>query len=652
MTTHRSFRPALPAAFAAILFLLVLGAKWAIVDRYGSAMPDWDQWDAEGLELLIPWFARDNFLSHLFHPHNEHRVILTKLQTLALTLLNGQWDSRLLCVVNAVLHSAVAAAFWWVGRRWVAARWQPALFLLTAALFGLPFAWQNILGGFHSQQYWLVALSFVTIAALPDARPWSGGWWVAVGIAALALLTMGSGLLAAAVAFAVVGFRILRGETAARAAWPTLAAAGLITAIGLITRVEVDFHANLKATGVRDFVLSTLRSMEWPLRDQDWAGPILWLPWLLGLGRLLARRPEPGRAPPDPRAGETIAALGGWVMLQMLATAYARGVGADYPASRYMDTLAVGAFANGAALAWLASEPQLRRGWRLTLGLVAAAWLALLGTGLTKLTVQAFEHDLPGARSYYGKAESYMRGYLATNDPAQLAFPDIPYPSAETLIERLANPPLRAAMPAVLRAPLPLAPAAETSGEGNVFRENLARSLVHREPPTAGLDPRTPPLDYVRTWGSFGTAGAAATGEWRSGPLIAPLRAWLRFETAGHLGEPGVRLELQDARTGRPLAEVRPSRTPGNAWRAAYVRAPRDPFVVVARDTDATRWLAFGPPVEVGHLSYRAWRASKHGLLILWLATGAAVLLTAYGRWQRTRERDAQPVAETAASRV
>jgi hypothetical protein len=50
-----------------------------VFHRYGMTMPEWDQWDAEGLYLLAPWFNDDHFLRALFTPHNEHRVVLTKL---------------------------------------------------------------------------------------------------------------------------------------------------------------------------------------------------------------------------------------------------------------------------------------------------------------------------------------------------------------------------------------------------------------------------------------------------------------------------------------------------------------------------------------------------------------------------------------------
>lgn len=108
------------AVYAACLFCVVLGLKWATFDRFGSAMPDWDQWDAEAYYAIIPWFEHDHFLQNIFTPHNEHRVVLTKLQNLALTVLNGQWDARLQAVTNAILHSALATALWLLAVRLVA----------------------------------------------------------------------------------------------------------------------------------------------------------------------------------------------------------------------------------------------------------------------------------------------------------------------------------------------------------------------------------------------------------------------------------------------------------------------------------------------------------------------------------------------------
>ena len=93
----KSWRDWRGALLTCCLFALVVGTNWATFARFGSDMPDWDQWDAEGVNLLAPWFENDHFLAHLFEPHNEHRVVLTKLQNLAVVSMAKQWDSRAEC---------------------------------------------------------------------------------------------------------------------------------------------------------------------------------------------------------------------------------------------------------------------------------------------------------------------------------------------------------------------------------------------------------------------------------------------------------------------------------------------------------------------------------------------------------------------------
>ena len=605
----------LTIALSACLFVLIVAAKWATFDRYGSPMPDWDQWDAEAMQLFIPWFEKDNFLQHLFHPHNEHRVILTKLQNLALALISGQWDSRLEAVTNAMLHAVLAVAFWEFGRRWMATRWHAPLFILIAALFGLPLAWQNVLGGFHSQQYWLLGLSFAAIVVLPFARLWSAGWWVGACAALLSMGSMGSGFLAAAVVLLVLGWKYWRGERRWSELWPTAALMAALVAVGLATRVEVEWHQKLKATTVHDFAFSIIHSLQWPLREQHWAAVVLWLPWLLVAWRVL-KTPVASRrfgeqrdasTAATSRSSQAIVALGGWVLVQIVATAYARGAGADYPASRYMDTLVFGAAANAVALGWLLSARVALQATRIAHVIIAMAWIVTLGFGLREVCERNFRHELPDAKKYYIKAEGHMRRYLATNDRKQLAHPDIPFQSADALVERLARPSLRQLMPLPIRAPLPMPQDASASTAGG-FESNNGIDADVENPPRRGLSPSTPPLDYTVTWGSFDGAGVDRNGPrtWKSAAITPTLDGgWLKFETAGTLSaqRSGVTLELRDAATDQLLTRVSPNRVPGDSWRAAYVRTPEKPFVVAAADSSAAEWLWFSPPVEMSHAS-------------------------------------------------
>ena len=636
--------PFLPVASAVCLFLLILGAKWSFIDRYGTDMPDWDQWDAEGLHLYSPWFTHDHFIREVFTPHNEHRIVPTKLQNLSLTLMNGQWDARLECVVNALLHTALAVALFVLGRRWIAGPKlsenglvttdsdEPALvplllrgllFITIAACFSLPLGWQNTLGGFHSQQYWLLGLSFVALVTLPFARPGRAAWWFGAIAGAVALVSMGSGFLAAAAVIGVIALRLLRRSATLRETWPTLVLCAVLCVVGWLTRTEVPNHANLKAGSISEFFLYASKSLQWPEPLTPFAALVLWLPWL-GIAWRAWREPAD-------RAPVTLFGLGGWVLLQIFATAYARGANADWPASRYMDTLLLGVAFNALALLWhLAHRPPAPAA-HFAAGAFTTLWIVTLTHGFVWQVGWNYDHEISGVPSvttYYHNSAENVRRYLATDDSEFLDQPDIPYPSAAPLRDRLDRPEIRRIMPVGLRAALPLTTARNPGFiEADTRRKPYPGAQVPT--PAPGASPATQAFTARQTIGSFTSSGAAATGEWRSAPLSAPLGAWLKFETAGDLGNPAARvaLELRDAQSDALLATVAATKIPGDTWRAAYVRAPHQPFVVVARDDDTTHWFAFAAPTEMGNLSHLAWLLAKNGQLVATSAAVAAVLL-------------------------
>lgn len=153
----------------ACLFLTVFGLKLDVIHRFGSDLPRWDQLDAEGLAVFVPLAEGKLRLVDLFRPHNEHRIFWTKLLGLIELKLNGQWDARLQCTVNAALHSLIAVAVFLFARRGLAHRLHAPAFVLIALLFGLPLAWENPIAGFHSQQYFLLGFSFGAIWILAVA---------------------------------------------------------------------------------------------------------------------------------------------------------------------------------------------------------------------------------------------------------------------------------------------------------------------------------------------------------------------------------------------------------------------------------------------------------------------------------------------------
>ena len=189
----------------------------------------------------------------------------------------------------------------------------------------------------------------------------------------------------------------------------------------------------------------------WPWGGSALVAVAAYLPWA-GLLVAWLRRPEAGGRE---RAGVVNGTLlvGGWVLLQVLAMAYARGAdGRGAPASRYLDLLAAGAAVNALA-AWLLADGIRPRGLAL---LAATVWTLGLVVGLGRQAVADFRTALPAKRDSLRLQEANVRALLADGDVA--AWRDqpmfaLPFPDAEILATYLRDPTIGAALPAVIRPP-------------------------------------------------------------------------------------------------------------------------------------------------------------------------------------------------------
>ena len=595
MSTARKFSPFFRPILALCLFLTLWGAKLVAIDRFGSDLPYWDQWAKEGDYLFTPWFERHELWKNLVLPHNEHRIAPTLALNLALVVGGGQWDARVQCVASAALHAAIAVGlFFWALRR-LPRRWALATGALIFLAIAPPIAWENALGGFQSGFYFLAGFSLLALGGLLTAPALSLRWWGGLACGLLALVSMGSGLLVAVPLLAVSLVRLFATDGQCRGAAITLAAGMLLGGLGAWLRTTAPWHDTLHVHNATEFITYAARCLAWPLPQFPWLALLLWLPWL----KLLVLRLKDFRAAPHPSIAATDFALAGgaWVILQVAAVTFSRAGGGGFPASRYGDIAALGLVLSFIALALLSHRLGRTRATA-----AGTAWFAVAAVCVGLATRDAWAGPLASRKADTVAYEHNVQAFILTDDYATFAKQSLPFPLPEWLARILRRPDIRAILPVSVRAPLQLegsaVPPAVTAGEGPA-----------------------PPLPHRRTF------TVATVGEWRSAPLTAPLGGWLKFETAGHVGEPGLALELHDARTGALLADVRPTKIPGNAWRAAYVPAPRGPFVVVARNGSTTQWLAFSAPVEMSNLSHAAWVLVKNCRLLAAGAAAACALL-------------------------
>lgn len=595
----------LPLAFVLCLFGLVFGANLRVIERCGTDLPYWDQWDAESKDLFLPYFQHHLGFLDLFKAQNEHRIFFTRVLNLALLLAGGQWDMRVQCVVNAAIHGTFAIAVFLVGRHLLAPRWQAALFAACALVFGLPISWFNILNGFQSQFYFLLWLSMGTIALLCFARTGSGLWWAGLVLGVLANFSMASGLLAAAAVAGVLLLRVLRRHTTWGDIWPTLTGCAVAVAVGLFTRVTMSWHVPMYAKSLHDFAYTVIFSMQWPNDGPPWYALVVFAPVALILWQALRHRAE------DMRSENLLLAASLWLLLQIAATGYARGAGAPWLASRYLDIPAFGLIVNGVILAFLLDRVPLAGVLRLARQVFCLIWLLVVGQGLWHHVHLVINYELPDVARNFQECECNARAYMITGDFARLDGQTISYPSAEALRERLSHPEIRAILPASVRPPLPVSGSTAPAGAFVANNDSL---------------PKRPSLfKYARVWSS--PLAGASQGTWESSPFTPAFDGYLRIDMAGYPGTPGLGLLVRDASTGAPLAEVRPTRQPRESWRSAYVRVPRRPLVLTAANHNSPCWFAFSEPVEMSMLSYWTLRLVKQSSLILFFSAASTLLL-------------------------
>ncbi|MBI2441538.1 MAG: hypothetical protein HYV35_09220 [Lentisphaerae bacterium] len=595
-----------------LLLLIILGSKLWLIRQAGTDLPDWDQWDGEGGNLLMPFFHGKLSFWDLFKAHNEHRILFHRLLCLATVLLNGQWDARVEMVAGALIHTLTALALFWILVRLAGARMSDWIFLQIAVAFAMPF-WENTLSGFQSQFYFLLLLSIVSMALLVLNRPFTWQWLAGLLLAFLCLFTMASGVLAACAAFALLLVRFLKDRRDTRQFIGVALAFLLIIGVALLFKVSVPDHERLKAQSITEFIDTLGKNLAWP---NSFFPPLAFFNFLplavLGLVYLQSKAK-------DQRAEEMTLVLGIWGSLQAAAIAYARGADGSASAWRYMDLLSIGMIANGMSIVVLFSRFEGKTLLVRFGAALSAAWAIACGLGLYSLSERALDSDIPRHKFFAEKRVEHVRAFVASDDMADLTNQpekEIPFPDPQYLAYVLRDVYIRTLLPASVRPAL------------HVRQQNPAEDAFI----PGGIPPEFPaPGSGETCWGSYSREEGRAEGTFESLPLHPLPMRLLKFELAGWLGTGYQELKLIAVDSGRETV-VHPRHPALLGWQPLYLRAPAGKFRIVATDDHDRRWFAFKEPKETGYYSYLADRAvalGKH-LFFIGLFTAVFIFLAAY----------------------
>ncbi len=429
-----------PLAVAAGVAVMALLVRLLYVQFFSTPMPFWDQWDGEGATALQPWLNGTLQWSTLLTPHNEHRILPTRLVALLSYLLTGQWNNVYEARISALVFCFIPALLVWYALRDAAAANGRRLLVAFALLMSvLPFAWQNFLVGFQSQFYFLILSSIAAVGLAARHHQSIPALLAAIALSVLAATTMASGMLTAVAVgiTCVIACLCLPGKRA-----PALCATAVLAVLAIVAYRSIpviDGHGMLRAQSLAELLLAATHTLAWPARS-NWAVIIVWLPGVVMIARMLLRRQAS-------RTDLVMAGLCIWTALQGVAIAYGRGHDMRVPASRYTELFVPGLFAN----AWFALQlwnllPASRMRHAARTAVVLFALLVVVAP------LSQVVKDVRKIREFAADCRVQQANavrYLVTGDPAALDVGEfeLPYPDAAKLKAQLDDPKLRAILP-------------------------------------------------------------------------------------------------------------------------------------------------------------------------------------------------------------
>ncbi len=571
--------------------LVIFGTKLWVIHNFGSPVPFWDQWNGEAANLLLPWLKGTLTFSDLFAAHNEHRIVFTRLLSLSLFILNDrQWDPLLGMVINAFFSTVTAVMLVIVLNNFLGKTVQNSILFTVTLLWAIPYAAENTLSSFQSQFYFLLLFTLIALWGLLYDN-FSLKWWIGVLFALAAVFTGASGFFILLVFLVIQLYLIVIDVGNRKSHLPTLfISLGIIT-LALILIVRVPAHDVLIAKSVSEFMLTFGQALAWPWIKNPWISLLLYLPFLSFVIKILWQSKKPSK-------GELfVLALGGWVILQVLAMAYARGAGGALPQSRYMDILALGVLVNLLSIHFLVQTG------------LTCFWHFIIIIGLLSLEFTMLWPTMQQKQTQSIEKLTNTREFLRTGELHLLQKKPLIYPQINILANLLANPQLREILPHRLT----VAPLLQSHEKSEFIIDGFYPSMTKDQ------------YKNEKTLGSFNRLGSSAVGHFES-ELMTLKHGFMEIQVAGYLGEKGLALILMVEGQSAPII-ITPPNIAGENWVSCYVRTPKQPFKIVAIDNRPDSWFAFAMPRSLGTLSFLSIMLLEQAVVFLFIGFSVLFIL-------------------------
>lgn len=435
--------------------LIVLGFKLLLINEFNPITPFWDQWE-EGGSLYTPIIEGRFDPAFLISPHNEHRMLFTRIINLAVFYAVGLWYPALELVVNSFIHCAAIFTVVYLVTRHISVYARSIAILLITLVYIIPFGFENTLQGFQSF-YLLILLSVLSIHMMSKSRAFSGGWLAGLALSIASYFCVASGSLTAAISGIIMVLQLVVGSRQRTAR--EYVAVFVCVAVSVIQVLKIPYvpdSSPYKSYSLFVFVTAMIDQASYPFRAPY--GLLQYTPSVILIFLIFMRKPELS-------AYEWSAlAIFMWLGSQMMSIAYGRG-NLNVTEPRYTDILILGLSVNlGVAFFLLRSSWSKYFSSKLDVITLLGRWLLALCVAAVTFSVWA----MPFGRTQFVAARTFgehltrdtenMNVFLRTGDMSVLQGKrrlDVPYPDPQMLAMALSEPTIRSILhPALTGRPL------------------------------------------------------------------------------------------------------------------------------------------------------------------------------------------------------
>ena len=421
--------------------LIVLAAKIYLIARYSSEVPFWDEWDAQGSKLLVPYRTGQLSVEDLFAAHNEHFITFGRLLWLAVFTLADSWNVRAVMYVNALIHVSV---FFILAFSLYSSKSSFANFFILAFLvfaYSLPFGWENTIWSMQSCTYLLLLFAVSSNVVLVGSRAFDRKWFAGTLLAGCSYLCMASGAITLLPFALVTFFQLILRERRGRSEWAGLLVHFLIifACVSFVPNLNSSDHAG--GANYVDFFVGLMDYLSWPYTAAPYFFLLNIVPIIILFLFLFINR-----VPIDDRRWASLL-IALWSCAHMAMFAYGRS-NTTIISSRYTDVILLNTAINiGLAIKFV----SIGNVWRICFAIATGAWVLSIIYSLSYLflccTLPAVEHrHSTGLLQQANLQQFYERGELGNLPNAQR--PELPYPFADRLLQLLKDDVIRSELPA------------------------------------------------------------------------------------------------------------------------------------------------------------------------------------------------------------